>query len=53
MMQKQSLDFIKGYVFSKVESRIQQVHASKLQKMTPVPQKKKAVLLPAGAYWNY
>ena len=35
-MQKQSLDFIKGYVFSKVEGRIIHAHANKVDRMPAV-----------------
>lgn len=36
MMEKQSLDFIKGYVFSKVEGRIKHAHVNKVERMPPV-----------------
>ena len=36
MMKELSLDFIKGYVFSKVEKKIYEAHVNKLSKMEPV-----------------
>lgn len=36
MMEKQSLDFIKGYVFSKVEGRIKHAHVNNVERMPPV-----------------
>ncbi len=36
MMEKQSLDFVKGYVFSKVEGRIKHAHVNKVERMPPV-----------------
>lgn len=36
MMKKQSLDFIKGYVFSKVEGLIMHAHVNKVKRVPPV-----------------
>lgn len=36
MMEKQSLDFIAGYVFSKVEARIKHAHVNNVERMPAV-----------------
>ena len=36
MMEKQSLDFIKGYVFSKIEGRIMHAHVNKIDRIPPM-----------------
>ena len=36
MMEKQSLDFVAGYVFSKVEDKIINAHVNKLETISPV-----------------
>lgn len=36
MMEKQSLDFIKGYIFSKVEGRVKHAHVNNVERMPAV-----------------